>query len=79
MNDELKGLSIKEVAQRLGFSYATVLKMVHEGKIKGIKHGGTWTVPEREFERFKQEGNHPDSYETEEVEGPDDIQSQQDV
>jgi len=54
-------LTVKQVASNLGITYVTALRMLHRDQLKGVKRGGQWRIPRKEFKRFKQEGNHPDS------------------
>lgn len=61
MPNELDDLTIKEAAKEMDVSYTTVLNMVSRDQIKAIRRGGNWRIPRSEWERFKKEGNHPDS------------------
>ncbi len=47
-------LTPNEVARRLGFSNRTVINWCNQGKIKAIKIGGFWRIPESEFHRLLQ-------------------------
>jgi len=73
--DGLNDLTIKEVAQDLDVSYVTVLKMVHRKEIKGVRRGGRWSIPKSEYNRFKKEGNHPDSEKVKKEEGDNNDQT----
>lgn len=52
-------LSLKKMANLIGLSYPTVVKMAQSDppKIIAIKVGGQWRVYETEVKRFLREGN----------------------
>lgn len=62
-------LGVKEAADELGVLYITALGYIHKGQLRGLRKGGKWKVPRSELERFKAEGNHPDSNKSEIEEG----------
>ncbi len=43
-----------EVARALGISSRTVLRLLYEGKLKGVKLGHLWMVPKAELQSFLQ-------------------------
>ncbi len=47
-------LTPEEVAERLRLSVITVKKWLREGKLKGVKVGKLWRVPEEEVEKVIQ-------------------------
>lgn len=46
-------LTLAEAAARLGLSPTTLRVQIHKGKLKGRLVGNTWTVTEREVERYR--------------------------
>ncbi len=48
----MSGLSLTEVADRLGVHYMTVYKYVRLGKLRAAKQGATWVVTESDLESF---------------------------
>ena len=48
--------TIEEVAAILRISYRSAWLMVKGGKIKAIKVGNQWRIPEAEVERIKEAG-----------------------
>lgn len=48
-------LSLSEAAQRLNLNPGTLRVQIHNGKLKGRKIGKTWTVTERELQRYSRE------------------------
>jgi excisionase family DNA binding protein len=42
-------LDVKEAAERLGVSPATVDEMVHNGDLVAVRLGGTWLLPAWQF------------------------------
>ena len=53
-------VTVKEIANKLRYSYQWVLWMLQEKRIKGIKPlGGRWRIPESEFNRILKEGTSP--------------------
>jgi excisionase family DNA binding protein len=54
-------VSLKRAAPLIGMSYPTLLRLVHDKKIKAIKIGNGWKVTKYEIRRFLEFGNHPDS------------------
>lgn len=48
--------TIKEVAVALNMKEPTIRHHVREGNIKAKKFGRKWMVPNKEFERIKEEG-----------------------
>ncbi|MEW6455344.1 MAG: helix-turn-helix domain-containing protein [Acidobacteriota bacterium] len=45
-------LSLREAANRLGFSYITLWKWQKQGKIPAIRIGGRLRLDEKEIEKF---------------------------
>lgn len=45
-------LTLAEAAQRLNLNPGTLRVQIHNGKLKGRKIGKTWTVTERELQRY---------------------------
>lgn len=53
-------LTVSEVAGRLRYSYAWVIWMLQNERIKGVKPlGGRWRIPTSEFEKILKEGIPP--------------------
>ena len=48
-------LTLTEAAARLGLAASTLRVQIHRGKLKGRLVGKTWTVSEREVERYRAE------------------------
>ena len=48
-------LTLAEAGDRLGLSPSTLRKQVHNGKLRATMVGKTWTVTERELERYRVE------------------------
>lgn len=48
-------LTLAEAAQRLNLNPGTLRVQIHNGKLKGRKIGKTWTVTERELQRYSRE------------------------
>jgi excisionase family DNA binding protein len=48
-------LTLTEAAARLGVAASTLRVQVHRGKLRGRLVGKTWTVTEREVERYRAE------------------------
>ena len=48
-------LTLTEAAARLGLAASTLRIQIHRGKLKGRLVGKTWTVSEREVERYRAE------------------------
>ena len=48
-------LTLAQAGDRLGLSAATLRKQVHNGKLRATLVGKTWTVTEREVERYRKE------------------------
>ncbi len=46
----------EEVAKKLKINLQTVRKFLREGKLKGIKVGTNWRIPEDRFNEFLQKG-----------------------
>lgn len=53
-------MNIRDVSNRLGVTYTTVLNYMRRGNLRGIRRGGLWDVSEEEVARFEREGNHKD-------------------
>lgn len=54
MRDD-KLLTVREVAQQLQTTEATVTRWLRDGKLRGVRPGGTklgWRVPESELRKF---------------------------
>ena len=52
--------TIKEIAEKLRYSYAWITYLVQDGRIKGIKPvGGRWRIPRSEYQRLVTEGIPP--------------------
>ena len=48
-------LTVEEIAQRLGANVETVRRWLRQGRLRGVRPGGTklgWRVSERELARF---------------------------
>ena len=53
-------ITVKELAEKLRFSYPWVIWHLQEGRIKGIKPlGGRWRIPRSEYDRVMKEGTPP--------------------
>lgn len=48
-----RGLTLNDVAERLGVHYMTVYRYVRTGRLEARQQGSQWLVREEEFERFK--------------------------
>lgn len=48
--------TIKDLAQYLKVDYTTIYDRVIAKKIKAVKFGCQWRIPEEEIERLKREG-----------------------
>jgi excisionase family DNA binding protein len=48
-------LTLAEAAARLGLSPSTLRQQIHNGRLRGRLVGKTWTVTEREVERYRAE------------------------
>jgi excisionase family DNA binding protein len=46
-------LGITQVAKELGLNPRTVLRMIHDGRIKGVKIASMWKITEEEVEKIK--------------------------
>lgn len=46
----------KELAEEFRVAESTIKRKIYAGKIKAIKIGRDWKIPEEEFERLKKEG-----------------------
>lgn len=51
----MKLLTLAEAGDRLGLSAATLRRQVHNGRLRATLVGKTWTVTEREVERYRAE------------------------
>lgn len=51
----MKILTLAEAGDRLGLSAATLRRQVHNGRLRATLVGKTWTVTEREVERYRAE------------------------
>ena len=52
--------TIKEIAEKLRYSYAWITYLVQDERIKGIKPvGGRWRIPKSEYQRLITEGIPP--------------------
>lgn len=47
---------IKDVADLLKVNYITIIRAIYSEKIKAIKVGNRWRIPQEEYERVKREG-----------------------
>jgi excisionase family DNA binding protein len=45
-------LTLAEAAARLGLSPSTLRNQIHSGRLKGRLVGKTWTISERELQRY---------------------------
>jgi excisionase family DNA binding protein len=53
-------LTLSQAAAALGLSAATLRHQIHNGRLRGRLVGKTWTVSEREVERYRRESlGHP--------------------
>ena len=48
-------LTLAQAAARLGVAASTLRIQIHKGKLRGRLVGKTWTVSEREVERYRAE------------------------
>lgn len=48
--------TIKDLAQYLKVDYTTIYDRIIAKKIKAVKFGCQWRIPEEEIERLKKEG-----------------------
>jgi excisionase family DNA binding protein len=48
-------LTLAEAGDRLGLSASTLRQQVHKGRLRATLVGKTWTVTEREVERYRAE------------------------
>ena len=48
-------LTLAEAGNRLGLSASTLRNQIHAGRLRGKLVGKTWTVTEREVERYRAE------------------------
>jgi excisionase family DNA binding protein len=48
-------LTLAQAAERLGVTHATLRSQVGKGKLRAHMVGKTWTVSEREVERYRAE------------------------
>jgi excisionase family DNA binding protein len=46
-------LTLAQAAERLGLSPTTLRQQIHNGRLRGRLVGKTWTVSEREVERYR--------------------------
>jgi excisionase family DNA binding protein len=51
----VKALTLTEAGIRLGLSASTLRNQIHKGRLRGTLVGKTWTVTERELERYRAE------------------------
>ena len=51
----MKILTLAEAGDRLGLSASTLRNQVHAGRLRATLIGKTWTVTEREVERYRAE------------------------
>ena len=49
-------IKVSEALKELPISRATLLRLLHKGKIRGVRIGGNWFVYASEIERVKKEG-----------------------
>ena len=55
-----KWYSVKQIADKLGYSSAWIAALLEQKRIKGVKPlGGRWRIPPEEFERLLKEGIPP--------------------
>jgi excisionase family DNA binding protein len=48
-------VTLTEAAARLGVAASTLRNQIHKGRLRGRLVGKTWTVSEREVERYRAE------------------------
>lgn len=48
-------LTLTEAAARLGVTASTLRQQIHNGRLRGRLVGKTWTVTERELDRYRVE------------------------
>ena len=51
----MRPLTLAEAGTRLGLSPSTLRNQVKAGRLRGTLYGKTWTVTEREVERYRAE------------------------
>lgn len=66
-NKKLVEVGVREVADELDVQYFTALTYIHRRQLLAVRRGGKWKVPREELERFKVQGNHPNSMTEEEI------------
>ena len=49
-------MKLRQVEKELNRSRATLKRWIYDGKMKAVKVGRDWEVPEEEVERIKKEG-----------------------
>jgi excisionase family DNA binding protein len=54
----MKYLKPDEYAEAVGVTGATIRNLLRKGKIKGIKIGSQWRIPEKELSSITQETTH---------------------
>ena len=47
---------ISELATELGVSQNTILRLCKDGRIKAVRVGRVWRIPDQEFRRVIEEG-----------------------
>jgi excisionase family DNA binding protein len=48
---------VQEIAKEFGVNEITIKRMIYSKKIKAIKFGNKWRIPEEEYERLRGEGS----------------------
>lgn len=48
-------MTVKEVAERLGLSPATIRVQLLRGKLRGVKRGRDWWITPKEVERYRRD------------------------
>lgn len=49
---ELEVYTLKELEEKLGISYRTLLKYIKEGRLKAVRIGRSWRVSEENLKAF---------------------------
>jgi excisionase family DNA binding protein len=49
----MRPLTLAEAGDRLGLSASTLRNQIKAGRLRGTLYGKTWTVTEREVERYR--------------------------
>lgn len=51
----MKPLTLAEAGEQLGISASTLRQQIHAGRLSGTLYGKTWTVTEKEVERYRRD------------------------